>query len=208
MAPFPGRLYEYCSGFSDDYFREVADAAASVSRRSIDQAASLIGEVIGRDGTIFVCGNGGSAAIANHLTCDYVKGARTGTGIKPRVYSLSTAVELITAISNDISYDEIFSFQLASMGRSDDLLIAVSASGNSPNILSAIETARKMGLHTIAMTGFSGGKASALADVVLWARANNYGVVEDVHHSLMHLLSQFLRLKHAVDPTKVSDMVM
>lgn len=208
MAPFPGRLYECCSGFSDDYFREVADAAASVSRRNIDQAASVIEEVIGRDGTIFVCGNGGSSAIANHLTCDWLKGARTETRIKPRVNSLSTAIELITAISNDISYDEIFSFQLESMGRSGDLLIAISASGNSPNILSAIQTASKMGLHTIALTGFSGGKASTLADVVLWVRANNYGVVEDVHQSLMHLLSQFLRLKHTVDPTKVGDIVM
>ncbi len=141
-----------------------------------------------------------SAAIANHLSCDCLKGIRSATALRPRVVSLSATVELITAIANDFSYDEVFSFQLSSLAVPGDLLIAISSSGNSPNIIAALNWAKDNGLRTLAMTGFDGGAAAGIADVSLHVRADNYGVIEDVHQSLMHLLAQYVRHKNLIDP--------
>ena len=149
---------------------------------------------------IFSCGNGGSAAIANHLVCDCLKGVRSGTSLRPKVHSLSTAVELITAITNDIAPEEMFAYQLSSMARADDVLIAISSSGRSANIVRALSEAKSLGLATIAMTGFSGGEAAKLADISLHVSAENYGLVEDIHQSLMHILTQYLRQAHLDRP--------
>ena len=108
---------------------------------------------------MFSCGNGGSAAIANHAQCDHVKGVRTTTDLAPRVLSLSTNVELLTAIANDIGYENVFVYQLQSQSGPGDVLMAVSSSGRSPNIVRALTWARDNGLRTIAVTGFDGGAA-------------------------------------------------
>lgn len=201
MSTFPDHGYDDCGDYGHEYFARLAAASASVDRGALHRAATLLSEAIAREASIFSCGNGGSAAIANHLACDCLKGIRTDTTIRPIVHSLSTTVELITAISNDISYDVVFSFQLESNAKAGDVLIAISSSGNSPNILKALRTAKDMGMSSIAMTGFSGGAAADLADVALWVKADNYGVVEDVHQSLMHILAQYLRQSHLEDPS-------
>ncbi|PTB30418.1 phosphoheptose isomerase [Paraburkholderia caribensis] len=200
---FPSTYYENAGDYSHDYFTGIAEATASVDRAEVARAATLLQDVIARKGAVFACGNGGSAAIANHLTCDCLKGIRNGTDVRPNVYSLSSTVELITAIANDFSYDKVFSFQLESHGRDGDLLIAISSSGNSPNILEALHLAREIGMKSIAMTGFSGGEAAKLADVSLWVKAQNYGIVEDVHQSLMHILAQFARQQHLTDKSLI-----
>ena len=116
---------------------------------------------------MFSCGNGGSASIANHLQCDHVKGVRTGTDLTPRVMSLSANVELLTAIANDMAYEEIFAYQLQSQARPGDVLVVISSSGRSANIVHALTWARDHGLRTIALTGFDGGDAPGLlAEVV------------------------------------------
>jgi phosphoheptose isomerase len=104
-------------------------------------------------------------------------------------------MEIVTAIANDFGYDQVFEFQLSSLAMDGDVLIVVSSSGNSPNILSALISARTQGIKSIAMTGFNGGKAQGLADVSLRVDAENYGVVEDVHQSLMHIMAQYIRQK-------------
>jgi phosphoheptose isomerase len=125
----------------------------------------------------------------------------------PRVHSLVANIEIATAIANDLSYGRLFSFQLESYGSPDDVLVAISSSGNSDNIVGALECAKRKGMTTIAMVGFSGGKAKELADIVLHVDNRNYGVVEDVHQSLMHVLAQYIRQRHFEDrslvPTKV-----
>ena len=113
---------------------------------------------------MFACGNGGSASIANHLQCDHVKGVRNGTDLTTRVFSLSTNIELFSAIANDLGYDMVFEYQLQSLARPGDVLVAVSSSGRSPNIVRALEWANAHGMRTIALTGFSGGPARELAD--------------------------------------------
>jgi len=148
---------------------------------------------------IFSCGNGGSAAIANHLICDCLKGVRTGSTLHPRVHSLSASIETITAVGNDIGYDDIFVYQLESLSKPGDVLIAISSSGESPNIVKALTRAREMDVATIAMTGFSGGAAASIAGISLHVQGQNYGIVEDIHQSLMHILAQHLRYMHLED---------
>lgn len=190
---FPEQPFPSISGFFDAYAEQVAYACASVSREALDRAQQLLAETLRRDGQVWACGNGGSAAIANHLVCDHAKGIGADTGLRPRVHSLSATVELITAIGNDIAYAEVFAEQIRLMGRPGDLLITISSSGDSENIVRAITRARETGMASIALTGFGGGRSAAQADINLHVNADNYGVVEDVHQSLMHVLAQFVR---------------
>lgn len=206
MPYFPDRLISDAGSYADEYFPRLAAAAATVDRRSIATAATLIAGTIDNGGRIYSCGNGGSAAIANHLACDCLKGIRTGTDLKPKVHSFSATVELLTAIVNDIGSEEMFSFQLESMGERGDLLIAISSSGSSPNIVRTIETARRMDIPTIAMTGFSGGQSRLDADVSLHVDCENYGIVEDVHQSLMHILAQYTRHGHLTDGAELGEV--
>ncbi len=142
---------------------------------------------------MFSCGNGGSAAIANHMQCDHVKGLRTGTDLSPRFVSLSSNVEVLTAIANDLAYEDVFAYQLQSQSGPGDVLVAVSSSGRSPNIVRALTWARDNGLETIALTGFTGGGARTVADVAIHVDSANYGIIEDLHQAITHALAQYLR---------------
>ena len=190
---FPASHYET----SEEYFRayrlSIAEAWRTIDESAITRGAKLLQDCIKRDGVIYACGNGGSAAIANHLLCDFQKGIQTGTTIKPRVVSLSSHLELITAIANDISYDDVFVYQLKTMARAADLLITISSSGDSENIVRAAQWAKDNGIPTISLVGFSGGRSAKIANVAIHVAAKNYGIVEDVHQSVMHIFAQFLR---------------
>jgi phosphoheptose isomerase len=194
MSRFPDKRAESLAAFTTGYFAELQRAAATVSAAAVEAAIELVRDAILRDAQIFSTGNGGSAAIANHLVCDYGKGLRSDTGWRPRVRALTSGSEVLTAISNDIGYEESFSFQLEGWARPGDLLITISSSGDSENIVRAIEWAKANGIKSIGMTGFSGGRSAAMVDVNLHVASDNYGVVEDVHQSLMHLIGQYLRL--------------
>ncbi|MBW8812417.1 MAG: SIS domain-containing protein [Caulobacterales bacterium] len=200
MTFFPDRLFDDAGAYATAYFDLYRNAAASVDAGALARAGELVGQTVAEGRAIYSCGNGGSAAIANHLACDCLKGIRTGTALRPKVFSLSTTVELITAIANDMSYEDVFSFQLSSLAQPGDLLIAISSSGSSPNIVKALTWAKDNGLRTLAMTGFSGGASASIANVSLHVQAENYGVVEDIHQSLMHLLAQYTRHRNLTDP--------
>ena len=193
---FPNKKYSDANGYVDAYFSQVSEAAASVDRAKVEEAATILTKAFTAGSMVYSCGNGGSAAIANHLVCDHCKLVQTDTDHTPRIVSLSTTVEMITAIGNDISYDEIFSYQLGSLAVPNDVLITISSSGDSENIVRAAQLAKKIGMPVISMTGFSGGRSAEIADVNLHVTADNYGVIEDVHQSLMHLLAQYVRQSH------------
>ena len=142
---------------------------------------------------MFSCGNGGSASIANHLQCDHTKNVGKSTDLLPRVMSLSVNVEVLTAIANDHGYENVFTHQLRSQSRPGDVLVAVSSSGRSANIVTALGWARDHGLRTISLTGFDGGEARTIADVSIHVNGTNYGVIEDLHQAIMHALAQFIR---------------
>jgi len=203
---FPTERFPDAAAFAGAYFGRLADAAKTVDGAELTAAARLLEERSSNGAMIFSCGNGGSAAIANHLVCDCMKGVRTASTLRPRVHSLSATIETITAVGNDIGFDAIFAFQLESLGKPNDVLIAISSSGDSPNIVKAVTKAREMDIATIAMTGFSGGRASGLADINLHVNAQNYGIVEDVHQSLMHILAQYLRHSHLEDEASLGQI--
>lgn len=192
-AKFPAARYASAPPFFHEYAEETARAWRSIEPIALDRAAATLLEAYTRGAAVFSCGNGGSASIANHLQCDHVKGVRTATDLTPRVVSLSTNVELLSAIANDYGYEEVFAYQLQSQSRPGDALIAVSSSGRSPNIVRALTWARGHDLQTIALTGFDGGAARTLADVSIHADCTNYGIVEDLHQAIMHALAQYIR---------------
>jgi D-sedoheptulose 7-phosphate isomerase/D-glycero-D-manno-heptose 1,7-bisphosphate phosphatase len=190
---FPANAYEEAASYCSAYFEEAARAARTIDWLEVERASAMLAAAYTRGNHVYSCGNGGSAAIANHLQCDHVKGVRTGTDLTPRVVSLSSNVELLTAISNDIGYEDVFSYQLQSQAKPGDVLIAISSSGRSPNIVRALSWARENGLRSIALTGFGGGNARAIAEVAIHVDCTNYGVVEDLHQAAMHAMAQYIR---------------
>jgi phosphoheptose isomerase len=150
---FPDSPYKNAARYFSAYAEETARAASSVEEAGLARAAAILLDAYTSGATVFSCGNGGSAAIANHLQCDHMKGVRTATDLAPRVTSLSVNIELLTAIANDLTYADVFAYQLQSQSRPGDALIAVSSSGRSANIVRALEWARGHGLRTIALTG-------------------------------------------------------
>lgn len=195
-ALFPVTPFDSCDSFASGYFAELNRAAQDCDLTALNRIAEMVRETIDSGNFIYICGNGGSAGIANHSLCDFLKCVRTDTDLMPRVMSLAAHTEMNSALANDISYDEVFAYQLESMARPGDLVWTVSSSGNSPNVVRALEVAREKGLRSVSFTGFSGGRSRELADVNAHVDAQNYGVVEDIHMSFIHIITQFLRMSH------------
>ena len=190
---FPAAQFHRADSFGGAYVAELARAFDTVDLDQVARAARILNAAHDRDSAVFSCGNGGSASIANHLQCDHLKGVRNGTGLTARVQSLSTNVELFSAIANDLGYEYVFEYQLQSQARPGDVLIAVSSSGRSPNIARALEWANANEMRTIALTGFQGEPARHRAEVSIHVDSGNYGIVEDAHQACMHLLAQYVR---------------
>jgi len=203
---FPATRYPGAASYLDGYAEEIARAAKTIEPGRFEHAASILLEAYVRDARMFACGNGGSASIANHMQCDHVKNVRTATDLTPQVLSLSTNVELLTAIANDLGYENVFVHQLQSQSRPGDVLVAVSSSGRSPNIVRALTWARDNGLRTIAITGFDGGAARTVAEASIHVDCTNYGIVEDLHQAIMHALAQFIR-QSRMTPAAISAQV-
>ncbi|OHC75560.1 MAG: phosphoheptose isomerase [Rhodospirillales bacterium RIFCSPLOWO2_12_FULL_58_28] len=191
---FPDEKYKDIAAYGDAYFERLGKAAASVDRGKLGEAARILTDVYRRRATLYVCGNGGSAVISATFVCDHVKLIQTDTDLVPRVVSLNDNISMITAISNDISYDDIFVYQLKSSADPGDALLTISSSGDSENVVRAAQWARNNKLEVISFTGFSGGRTAKTATVNLHVEADNYGIIEDTHQSLMHILAQYIRL--------------
>ena len=200
---FPTTTANDAASYAAGYFKALQDALAHIDLASIAAAAKLLGQIYDRGGRLFCIGNGGSASISDHLACDHLKGIRTGTSRRPQVCSLASNSAVITAIANDISFEQIFVYQLESMAKPGDGVIAISSSGNSPNILKALEWARREKVSTISLTGFKGGNARELSDVNIYVPVENYGIAEDLHQSVMHILAQYLRLEKLASGTNI-----
>ena len=178
--------------FLDDYVNKLSRAILNTKVSNINKALLQIEKTIKKRGTIFVCGNGGSAAIANHYVCDYLKFLRQKTKYKPKVISLSNNIETITAIANDLDKKKIFSYQAESLCDNNDLIIIISSSGNSKNIIELLKFTKKKKIKTIGFSGFNGGKLKNKADISVHIKTDNYGTAEDSHHVLMHVILQYL----------------
>ena len=174
-------------------YTEVLSAALlSVDWRQLDLAIAEIEGARTRNARLWVAGNGGSAAIADHLLCDWVKGTFTPSHPPIHVHSLVSGMALLTACANDFGYEASFSRQLEMQAQPGDVLVCISSSGNSANILAVLRKAKAMQLRTIALTGFTGGESAKLADITLHVGVHNYGIVEDCHQILMHNIAQYI----------------
>ena len=141
---------------------------------------------------LFLCGNGGSGGNANHLANDFLYALSKTKGSGLRVHSLSANPSTLTCLANDEGYDQVFSLQLAVLARAGDVLVAFSGSGNSPNIVKALEEAKTIGMTSYALLGYSGGKAKALADVPIHFAIDDMQIAEDAQMVIGHMLMQWL----------------
>lgn len=178
------------------YRNKLFDVLSGVDSALENIADHLVDHIM-RGKTIFVCGNGGSAAITEHMSCDFMKGINMDTKFKPKIVSLSANSSILTAVSNDIGYEESFAYQLEMLGDNGDMLIAVSSSGNSPNIINVLKKAKKMGIYRVSFTGFNGGEAKTLSNRNIHIPCDNYGIVEDAHQACMHMIAQHIRIENA-----------
>ncbi len=183
--------------FFNGHINKLNNSLLSLDTKNIEKVSEKILKVIKNKNQIFVCGNGGSAAIANHYVPDYLKLIRHNTKYKPIVKSLSSDLELITAISNDINYSKIFSYQAESLCKKGDLLIIISSSGNSKNVINLANWAKKNKIFSISFTGFDGGKLKKISNLNIHINIKNYGLVEDSHHILMHAIMHYIIKKNA-----------
>jgi len=177
----------------EHYWLELASIMRAMPFDMLAKAAELLLDCYRRGGTVFILGNGGSAATASHFACDLAKGTQAAGLPAFRVVSLSDNVPLMTAWANDTNYDRIFAEQLATLIRPADIVIAISASGNSPNILAAARVARQSGSLIIALTGQDGGKLSRLVDLTIYVPTRSIEQVEDAHLVIAHSLCVVLR---------------
>ena len=183
--------------FARGYLEEVSSSVARLPLAQIAAFTETVERAYRDDRQVFVIGNGGSATTASHMACDLAKNiypARALAGIRRfRVLSLTDNVGLITALANDCGYDRVFAEQLSYYVRPGDLVIAISASGNSPNVLEALVAARAAGARTAALLGFDGGRARELADLAVVIDSRDYGHVEDAHLVVNHLVTAWMR---------------
>ena len=175
------------------WLREAAESIRGIDPAAVEQAAAVLIEARRLDGTIFVAGNGGSAATASHLALDLQKAGRAQGGRGTRAISLADSMGLVTAWGNDTDFDRVFAEQLEVLGRPGDALVIVSVSGSSPNLMALISTARSLGIRTVALLGRTGGKARDLVDVAVLVPSDDYGWVESAHVVLHHALTYAVR---------------
>jgi D-sedoheptulose 7-phosphate isomerase len=179
--------------FAARYVQELSRVLAALPLEPLGQALALLEKAYSETRRVFVIGNGGSAATSAHMANDLLWGvAQTGKrGF--RVTSLSDNVPVLTAIANDASYADIFTKQLEAQAESGDLLIAISGSGNSENVVRGVELAKRMGLLTVGFLGMKGGKLKSMVDIAIVVPSDDYGPIEDVHMMLDHLVTAYLR---------------
>src|SRR5215831_218838 len=177
--------------FPSLYKSDLVQAIEAVELEKVNEAISVLKQARDQNRHVFVCGNGGSAATASHFACDMVKGASFGRASRFRIMALTDCLPTITAYSNDVSYDCVFAEQLKNFAQPGDVVMAISGSGNSPNVLRAMEYANSMGCRTIALTGRDGGKLAPLAEVNIQAKIPHMGRIEDVHMIVAHMIAYY-----------------
>ena len=183
-----------------DYYARLEQTIEALDKEAINQVMNLLQEAYQAEARIFVCGNGGSASTASHIMNDFNKGLSYNQDKKWHIVCLNDNVATIMAIANDDSYDKVFSKQLEGNITKDDILLAISGSGNSKNIIEAAKEAKKVGAKIVGMTGYDGGKLYQMSDYNMHAAINDMQVTEDVHLTFNHMMmSIFYKLTEAKD---------
>ncbi len=181
------------------FFEEIKKCIAEIDINKIEQIADVLYSAWKNDRQVFILGNGGSASQASHMAADISKNT-LGRVYDPRIkrfriMALTDNVSLMTAYANDVGYDEVFSQQLRNLINEHDVLIVITGSGNSPNVIRAVEYARECNAINIGLLGFDGGKVRKMLDYEITVKSNNYGVIETVHPAIHHLMVGYFRQK-------------
>jgi D-sedoheptulose 7-phosphate isomerase len=178
----------------EDYFQTLLQVIPRLPYPTINRAVAAILQTFEEGRTVFVFGNGGSAATASHIACDLNKGTiASAQSRRIKVISLTDNVPLVTAWANDASYEHVFSEQLRNFVQERDVVFAISASGNSPNVLRALETAREARAITLGISGYQGGRMKALCDICAVVPSDNMQMIEDMHHAIAHSIFSAVR---------------
>lgn len=177
--------------FPAEYKSKLLRALDTLDLERVVQAIAILAEARDKNRHIFVCGNGGSASTASHFVTDMVKGASFNRHPRFRIMALTDSTPTITAYSNDVCFDCVFTEQLKNFAEPGDVLIAISASGNSPNVVSATEYANCIGCETIALTGRDGGKLGPLAKLQIRVAEPHMGRIEDGHMIICHMICYY-----------------
>jgi len=195
------------------YVDDLKKASESIMYNQYDSAIYALVNAMDQGWPVLVMGNGGSAAIAEHFVCDLWKGVATDCDTWSNVVNLGSNQSLLTAIANDIGYESVFSWQIKTCNAVNALVIAISSSGNSKNILNGLLEAKCKNYKTIALVGFDGGALKqgmfprgSYTDTIIHVKSDNYGIVEDVHSMIMHSMIQYirkLRTKKQLDELKL-----
>lgn len=176
----------------DAYFERISIILLNLDRASINKLVDELLSVRERNGCIYIFGNGGSAATAMHFYNDIIKGVSYGLEKRFQVLCLNDNVAAITCIANDLSYEDIYLEQLKNFVKPGDLVFGISCSGNSRNVLKAMEYARFCGVRTAGLGAFAGGNLAALADVFILAPVDSFEISEDIHMIIVHLVKTLL----------------
>ena len=183
-------MQEFLKAYTD----RISETIAGIDPAEFQKAVGILTEAHQNDRQVFIAGHGGSAGTANHFSCDFGKNAVQTPGVRRfRIQSLSSNVEKITAFGNDIAFDEIFSQQMENLFNPGDVLILVSASGKSPDLIRACEHAKRKGSPIIGLTGFEGGSVRDYADANLIVPLESYEMIEDIHSMILHLFVYYFK---------------
>lgn len=175
-----------------EYYEKEISTIKALDFDAVEEAVEAIKSAYEREATIYIFGNGGSAATASHFICDFNKGISEPLDKKFNLICLNDNTPIVMAIANDISYDDVFYFQLVNKLKPTDLVIAISGSGNSKNVIKAVEYAKQVGCKVVGMTGYSGGKLKGLSDYNMHVAVDDMQITEDVHMSFDHMMYRVL----------------
>ncbi|MEM7330678.1 MAG: SIS domain-containing protein [Chloroflexota bacterium] len=177
------------------YFSEIKQTLDLIAEDPIEKTIDILHQARLDGKQIFIMGNGGSASTASHFVCDLAKNTRTEKTPHYKVIGLADNMAILSAYANDDGYENVFAYQLANLVQAGDVVIGISTSGNSPNVLKAMDVANAANAKTIGLTGYNGGKLSALVDVEVHVPSDCIEQVEDIHLILEHLITTVLREK-------------
>ncbi|MFS2187002.1 SIS domain-containing protein [Mucilaginibacter sp. Mucisp84] len=185
---------EKVKNYLGDYITRLTDILNKIEVAKLEQVITAMITAFKNGNTIYVVGNGGSAATASHMQADFRFFVRYFSKFRPKIIALTDNVPMITAIGNDNNFDDVFVEQMRGQFVSGDVLIAISASGNSPNLVKAAEYANELGGTSIAFVGFLGGKLNEISTIPLYTPnpKGDYGPIEDVHMILNHIIVNYL----------------
>lgn len=184
-------------GHVDAYISRLHETVCALPREGLNALGEALFRAYRNNKQVFLLGNGGSSSTASHMAADLAKNTIDANMKRFRIMSLNDNAAVMTALANDLGYENVFSEQLTNLIQAGDVLIVVSASGNSPNVLKAMRYARSCSAEVVGLLGFDGGTAASLSDIALVVPSNHYGVVEDVHLIINHILVDYFKARLA-----------